>query len=99
MKPVPPVIRVLIGLSVAAIGVSRLRPPVSITRVNVGTLAWMGDSPLVLTKIDAPRLRPGHVPRGDLIERLRHGLHRRLNLVAAPAGWGKTTLLAEWISG
>ena len=66
--------------------------------MNVGTLAWMGDSPLVLTKIDAPRLRPGHVPRGDLIERLRHGLHRRLNLVAAPAGWGKTTLLAEWIT-
>lgn len=58
----------------------------------------MGDSPLVLTKIEPPRIRPGHVPRGELIERLRHGLHRRLNLVAAPAGWGKTTLLAEWLT-
>ena len=58
----------------------------------------MGDSPLVLTKIEPPRMRPGHVPRRDLIERLRHGLHRRLNLVAAPAGWGKTSLLAEWLT-
>jgi LuxR family transcriptional regulator, maltose regulon positive regulatory protein len=58
----------------------------------------MGESPLVLTKIEPPRVRPGHVPRGDLVERLRHGLHRRLNLVAAPAGWGKTSLLAEWLS-
>ena len=34
----------------------------------------------------------------ELVERLRHGLHRRLNLVAAPAGWGKTSLLAEWLT-
>jgi LuxR family maltose regulon positive regulatory protein len=58
----------------------------------------MGESPLVLTKIEPPRIRPGHVPRGNLVERLRHGLHRRLNLLAAPAGWGKTSLLAEWLS-
>src|SRR4029079_817271 len=47
-------------------------------------------------KIEPPRMRPGHVPRDELVERLRHGLHRRLNLVSAPAGWGKTSLLAEW---
>lgn len=58
----------------------------------------MGESPLVLTKIEPPRIRPGHVPRTELVERLRHGLHRRLNLVAAPAGWGKTSLLAEWLT-
>ena len=58
----------------------------------------MGAGPLLLTKIEPPRVRPGHVPRGDLVERLRHGLHRRLNLVSAPAGWGKTSLLAEWLS-
>ena len=38
------------------------------------------------------------MPRRDLVERLRQGLHRRLNLVAAPAGWGKTSLLGEWLS-
>src|SRR4051812_14853763 len=58
----------------------------------------MGESPLILTKTEPPRIRPGHVARGELIQRLRHGLHRRLNLVAAPAGWGKTTLLAEWLT-
>jgi len=58
----------------------------------------MRAGPLLLTKIEPPRIRPGHVPRGDLVERLRHGLHRRLNLVSAPAGWGKTSLLAEWLS-
>ena len=58
----------------------------------------MGVGPLLLTKTEPPRIRPGHVPRGDLVERLRHGLHRRLNLVSAPAGWGKTTLLAEWLT-
>jgi LuxR family maltose regulon positive regulatory protein len=58
----------------------------------------MGAGPLVLTKIEPPRIRPGHVPRSDLVERLRHGLHRRLNLVSAPAGWGKTTMIAEWLT-
>ena len=58
----------------------------------------MRAGPLLLTKIEPPRIRPGHVPRSELVERLRHGLHRRLNLVSAPAGWGKTSLLAEWLS-
>jgi LuxR family maltose regulon positive regulatory protein len=58
----------------------------------------MGVGPLLLTKTEPPRIRPGHVPRGNLVDRLRHGLHHRLNLVSAPAGWGKTTLLAEWLS-
>jgi LuxR family transcriptional regulator, maltose regulon positive regulatory protein len=58
----------------------------------------MGDGALLLTKIEPPQLRPGHVQRGDLVDRLREGLHRRLSLVAAPAGWGKTSLLAEWLT-
>jgi len=58
----------------------------------------MGAVPLLLTKVEPPGLRPGHVRRDELVERLRHGLHRRLNLVSAPAGWGKTSLLAEWRS-
>ena len=65
--------------------------------MNLGYARAMAESPLVLSKIEPPRMRPGHVPRGDLVERLRQGLHRRLNLLAAPAGWGKTSLLAEWL--
>jgi LuxR family transcriptional regulator, maltose regulon positive regulatory protein len=54
-------------------------------------------APLVLTKLNTPALRAGHVERAALVERLRSRAERaRLVLVVAPAGWGKTTLLAEW---
>jgi hypothetical protein len=36
------------------------------------------------------------VPRPELIERLNRGTESTLTLVSAPAGFGKTTLLAEW---
>jgi LuxR family maltose regulon positive regulatory protein len=58
----------------------------------------MADGALLLTKLEPPRMRHGHVERSDLVARLGQGLDCRLNLVAAPAGWGKTTLLAEWLS-
>jgi LuxR family maltose regulon positive regulatory protein len=38
------------------------------------------------------------VPHPRLIERLNAGLHRKLTLVSAPAGFGKTTLVSEWIA-
>jgi LuxR family transcriptional regulator, maltose regulon positive regulatory protein len=47
------------------------------------------------TKLTRPRVRSEHVPRRDLLAVLRSG-SRRLTLVAAPPGFGKTTLLAEW---
>jgi ATP/maltotriose-dependent transcriptional regulator MalT len=47
------------------------------------------------TKLAKPRVRPEHVPRPDLLAVLRSG-SRRLTLLAAPPGFGKTTLLAEW---
>jgi LuxR family maltose regulon positive regulatory protein len=34
-----------------------------------------------------------------LIERLNEGLHRKLILISAPAGFGKTTLVNEWVAG
>ncbi len=39
------------------------------------------------------------VVRPQLIARLNEGLHRKLTLIAAPAGFGKTTLLSAWIAG
>ncbi|GAB4543486.1 MAG: LuxR C-terminal-related transcriptional regulator [Anaerolineae bacterium] len=55
------------------------------------------DLPLLTTKLYIPLPRPEWVPRPRLIERLTSGLHRHLTLVCAPAGFGKTTLVAEWI--
>ena len=53
--------------------------------------------PLLTTKLYAPRPRPQLVPRPHLIERLHHGLHGKLTLISAPAGFGKTTLLSAWL--
>jgi LuxR family maltose regulon positive regulatory protein len=56
--------------------------------------------PLLATKLYIPPLRPNLVPRPRLIERLNEGLRldRRLTLVSAPAGFGKTTLISEWFA-
>jgi ATP/maltotriose-dependent transcriptional regulator MalT len=53
--------------------------------------------PLLETKLYVPRRRRGVVPRPRLSERLDRGAEGKLTLVSAPAGFGKTTLLAEWL--
>jgi LuxR family maltose regulon positive regulatory protein len=55
-------------------------------------------SPLVETKLYIPRPRRSLVARPRLSERLRRAAVSRLTLVSAPAGFGKTTLLAEWLA-
>src|SRR5687768_9958959 len=56
-------------------------------------------TPILATKLYKPPPRPKVVHRPRLIERLNEGLHRKLTLIAAPAGFGKTTLVSEWIAG
>jgi len=53
--------------------------------------------PLLTTKLYIPPARPELVSRPRLIEQLNAGLDRKLTLISAPAGFGKTTLLSEWI--
>jgi LuxR family maltose regulon positive regulatory protein len=53
-------------------------------------------TPLLTTKLYTPPVRPELVPRARLTERLNEGTTRKLTLVSAPAGFGKTTLLSEW---
>jgi ATP/maltotriose-dependent transcriptional regulator MalT len=55
-------------------------------------------NPLLETKLYVPKWRPGLVSRPRLIERMHQGIERKLTLVSAPAGFGKTTLLAEWLA-
>ncbi len=54
-------------------------------------------TPLLLTKLQPPPVPADVVPRRALLERLDEGLQRRLILLVAPAGYGKTTLLGQWL--
>jgi LuxR family transcriptional regulator, maltose regulon positive regulatory protein len=55
--------------------------------------------PMLETKLRPPDRRPGIVARPDLLARLDEASGRRLTLVSAPAGWGKTTLVGDWLAG
>ena len=52
---------------------------------------------ILRTKLFIPPPRKNLVSRLRLIERLNAGQDKKLTLIAAPAGFGKTTLLSEWI--
>jgi LuxR family maltose regulon positive regulatory protein len=58
----------------------------------------MGMPHLLATKLFVPPTRPELVSRPRLVERLKEGVHRKLTLVSAPAGFGKTTLVSEWVA-
>src|SRR5215472_14786316 len=51
---------------------------------------------LVASKLHPPSVRPGTVDRSPLVERLAQGGPHPVISVAAPAGYGKKTLLAQW---
>jgi len=53
---------------------------------------------ILATKLYIPPPRPKIVPRPRLIERLNEGMQSKLTLLSAPAGFGKTTLVIEWIA-
>jgi LuxR family maltose regulon positive regulatory protein len=55
-------------------------------------------TPVLVTKLYIPPPRLRAITRRRLIERLEEGLHRPLTLVSAPAGFGKTTLVSEWVT-
>ncbi len=54
--------------------------------------------PILQTKLRIPPIRPELVSRPRLIERLNAGLNRKLTLISAPAGFGKTTLVSAWVA-
>jgi LuxR family transcriptional regulator, maltose regulon positive regulatory protein len=73
-----------------ATGVSTL--PVPTIAATVGP-----PSSLVRTKLYRPRTSSDVIPRARLIEHLNTGLSGNVTLISAPAGFGKTTLLVEWL--
>ncbi|MCB0065069.1 MAG: hypothetical protein KDE19_23255 [Caldilineaceae bacterium] len=62
-------------------------------------------TPILATKLYIPPPRPNAVLRPHLLERLNEGLRqnqnlgRKLTLISAPAGFGKTTLISAWVAG
>jgi LuxR family transcriptional regulator, maltose regulon positive regulatory protein len=61
--------------------------------------AMSGPDVLLATKLHVPGPQPGFVPRPRLVQALGDGLARGRVLVCAPAGFGKTALLADWARG
>lgn len=57
-----------------------------------------GSLPSRVVGLAMPRLRPDRVRRARLVERLERGASGRLVVVDAPAGFGKTTLIADWLA-
>lgn len=53
---------------------------------------------LLTTKLAPPRLHSRSVPRPGLLARLDAGIERKLTLISTPAGFGKSTLVSEWIA-
>src|SRR5690242_14150657 len=55
-------------------------------------------NPILCTKLYFPQVRSQLVARPRLVQQIEQGLKRRLTLISASAGYGKTTLLSEWRS-
>lgn len=53
---------------------------------------------LLNTKLNVPLVRPSHVQRIELIQKLDKLQEYKLALIVAPAGYGKTALVSEWIA-
>lgn len=53
---------------------------------------------ILSTKLHIPNLRNNLVHRAELINQLNAGLYRKLTVISAPAGFGKTTLVSEWVA-
>src|SRR3954462_13418174 len=60
-------------------------------------LPWEAHTRTLGAQLVLPRVPSDLVPRAALLARLEAGLGGKLTLIAAPAGYGKTTLLAAWL--
>ena len=75
--------------------VSNSAPSNAVTMIDPSTSQTA--SPLLATKLHRPRASAALVPRPRLLGELTAGLSQRLTLVSAPAGYGKTTLVNQWM--
>lgn len=57
------------------------------------------ESTVIPAKLEPPRIRRGFIERPSLLVRLDHSLEGRVTLISAPAGYGKSTLVSQWLCG
>ncbi len=76
---------------------SQVLDPASISPASRTAVPGVPASALMRTKLYRPRSSSDVIPRARLLERLNATLGGKLTLVCAPAGFGKTTLLAQWL--
>jgi LuxR family maltose regulon positive regulatory protein len=62
-----------------------------------GTMNPLQDPILLKTKISIPSLRESLVNRNRLLQEITNGLQGRITAICAPAGYGKTTLISQWV--
>ena len=79
-------------ISASPAGMATAQLPVHESAVLAGP-----PSSLLRTELNRPRASSDVIPRARLIERLNAGLSGHVTLLSAPAGFGKTTLLVEWV--
>jgi len=83
-------------LTVCTGDTQREQPASSLSPALSADVFVVGDDPMLLTKLQSPRLPMHHVSRPRLLTLLEQSLLQPVTLVSAPAGSGKTTSLAEW---
>ncbi|MDQ3705975.1 MAG: LuxR C-terminal-related transcriptional regulator [Chloroflexota bacterium] len=65
--------------------------------LNDSARGTVSQAPILATKLHIPQVRASFVSRPQLVARLRMAVHHKLTLLTAPAGSGKTQLLAQWL--
>src|SRR4051794_2365560 len=70
--------------------------PATLPRPLIGGLPSAPRVGMLTTKLSAPRLRPNFVARPRLLEAIT-GADSPLTVVCAPAGYGKSTLVTQWL--
>ena len=54
--------------------------------------------PILRTKLHVPTIRPNTIPRNSLIKKLKDKPDCNLTIISAPAGYGKTTFICNWLN-
>jgi len=93
----PPAGRSLADVRQPPVSAGNLASPAGRSDATAGSGA-VQPGPILATKLYVPQPRAALVARPGLRERLERGLDGPLTVIAAPAGFGKTTLLADWLA-